>query len=166
MTTDTTIHFILTGGTVDFYYEPTKDAIVPLKHSSVPAFIKSVRLHGKNVFSEICMKDSRALNEKDRDKIKQTVEKSPHKLFLITHGTFTMPKTAKFLKANLKSKDKTIVLTGSMIPLAFPQSDAQFNLGFSMAMLKSLPPGIYVCMNGRVFKPEKVTKSLPKAMFI
>lgn len=166
MTNDTTIHFILTGGTIDFYYEPTKDAIVPLKHSSIPAFIRSVRLHGKNVFSEVCMKDSRSLNEKDREKIKQTIDKSQHKLFLITHGTFTMPATAKYLTANLKKNDKTIILTGSMVPLAFPQSDAQFNLGFSMAMLKNLRPGVYICMNGKVFTPEKVAKSLPKAMFI
>ena len=72
----TKTHFILTGGTIDSYYEGTKDTAVTLKKSSLPAFMKSLKLYEKAVFTEICMKDSRDLTQNDVKKILQAVEKS------------------------------------------------------------------------------------------
>lgn len=86
---------------------------------------------------------------------------------IITHGTYTMPDTARYLKANLKRDDQTIVFTGSMIPLTgFSPSDAPFNLGYSIAKIQDLPAGIYVCMNGRVFSPNEVVKFLYGGRFV
>lgn len=160
------IHFILTGGTIDSYYEPTKDTAVPNQHSIIPQFIKSLKLYEEFEFSEICMKDSRDLTKSDLNKIYDAIQKSPHKRIIITHGTYTMPDTARFLEANLKSKDKIIIFTGSMIPLVgFSPSDAPFNLGFSIAKSQELPNGIYVCMNGRVFSPKEIVKTLSEGRF-
>jgi L-asparaginase len=70
-----------------------------------------------------------------------------------------MPDTARYLEANLKNNKKTIILTGSMIPLVgFTPSDAPFNLGYSIAKIENLKKGIYVCMNGTIFKPSEVLK--------
>jgi L-asparaginase len=167
MTKKSAIHFILTGGTIDSFYEGTKDTVTPLPHSSILNFIKSLNLYEEAEFTEVCMKDSRALSEKDVQKLARTIEKSPHTKIIITHGTYTMPDTARFLKANLKRKDQTIILTGSMIPLmGFSPSDAPFNLGYSLAKVQELSPGTYVVMNGRVFSPEEVAKLLNKGRFI
>ena len=162
-----TIHFVITGGTIDSFYNGAKDSVEPMKNSAIPEFIESLKLHEKTIFSQVCMKDSRALTKKDISKITDVIEKSISKKIIITHGTYSMPDTAKFIKTNLKRKDQTIILTGSMIPLlGFAPSDAPFNLGYSLAEVQKLPAGIYVAMNGRVFQPEEVIKLLYEGKFI
>jgi len=113
------------------------------------------------------MKDSRDLTKQDLKKILTAVEKSPSKKIIITHGTYTMPDTARYLKTKLKRKNQTIIFTGSLIPLVgFSPSDASFNLGYSIAKIQNLDPGIYISMNGRIFSPEEVTKLLHQGRFI
>ncbi|MFQ5647639.1 MAG: asparaginase domain-containing protein [Candidatus Aenigmatarchaeota archaeon] len=161
------IHFILTGGTIDSFYDGTKDTVVPLKHSAIPSYVKNLKIYEKTEFTEVCMKDSRELTREDLKNILKTVEESPHKKIIITHGTYTMPDSARYLKANLKRKDQTIIFTGSMIPLTgFAPSDASFSLGYSIAEVQKLAPGIYVCMNGTVFSPEEVSKLISQGRFI
>ena len=112
------------------------------------------------------MKDSRSLDETDRKNILKTAQNSPCKKIIITHGTYTMPDTARYLKANLKVRDKTIILTGSMIPLkGFSPSDGPFSLGYSVAKVQDLGHGIYVCMNGKVFSPNEIVKLLSEGRF-
>jgi L-asparaginase len=55
--------------------------------------------------------------------------------------------------------DKTIVLTGAMIPYKFGSSDGLFNLGTAIALVQTLPAGVYVAMNGRYFTAENVRKN-------
>jgi L-asparaginase len=162
-----TIPFILMGGTIDSYYESARDTAVPSKKSNVPAYIKGLKLYDKTIFSEICMKDSRSLDQNDLREMLETIEKSKNKRIIITHGTYTMPDSARYLKAHLKRKDQTIVFTGSMIPLiGFSPSDAAFNLGYALAKVEKLEPGIYLCMNGTVFSPEEVAKFISEGRFI
>lgn len=166
MEKDQGTHFIITGGTIDSYYEPTKDTAVPNKESVIPNYMKSLQLSSKDKFTVVCMKDSRSINDKDLRKIKTTIEKSTYKHIMITHGTYTMPDTARFLNANLKKINKTIILTGSMIPLVgFSPSDGPFNLGYALGRIGQLPKGVYIGMNGRIFSPEEVLKNLYKGRF-
>jgi len=161
------IHFVITGGTIDSYYEPTKDTAVPLNESALPSFLSSLKLYNECEFTTVCMKDSRDLTQDDFGKIAQVVEASKHKRIIVTHGTYTMPDSAKFLNANLKRDDQTIIFTGSMIPLTgFSPSDAPFNIGFTVAKVLDTEPGIYVSMNGRLFSPEEVAKMLKEGRFI
>lgn len=161
-----TIHFIITGGTIDSYYNGAKDTVDVLEHSSIPKYIRNLKLYEDTEFTEVCMKDSRALTKNDIQKVLDTIEKSSHKKFIVTHGTYTMPDTANFLKANLKRTDHIIVFTGSMIPLmGFAPSDASFNLGYSISQIQNLSNGIYVCMNGKTFSPEEVMKLLYEGRF-
>ena len=162
-----TIHFLMTGGTIDSYYEGTKDTVVPNNKSVIPTYIKSLKLDKSTDFTEICMKDSRNLNQKDLQTILKTVEGSKNNKIIITHGTYTMPDTARYIKANLKRKNQTIILTGSLIPIkGFSPTDASFNLGYSLAKVEELRPGVYVCINGNVFDPEEVSKLVSEGRFI
>ncbi len=159
------IHFILTGGTIDSYYEPIKDTAIPLEHSVIPKYINNLNLYNSVKFTEVCMKDSRALTRRDIKKVLDVIEKSSDKLFIITHGTSTMPDTARYLKANLKRK-ATIIFTAAMTPMAeFTMSDGGFNLGYSVARVQDIEPGIYVCMNGKIFEPEEIVKTLSEGRF-
>lgn len=160
------VHVILTGGTIDSFFDATKDAIVPHAHSALPAFIKTLKLYERIEFTEVCMKDSRDITAADRKAILASIEKSPHTRIIITHGTYTMPDTARYLRKNTKSK-KTIVLTGSFIPLTgFSPSDAPFSLGFALARVHDLGPGVYICMNGRVFSADEAAKQAEEGRFV
>ena len=160
------IHFIITGGTIDSFYDGTKDTVIPSEHSVIPEVINSLKLYYESIFTEICMKDSRQINQQDRAEILKAIEESPHKNILVTHGIYTIPDTARFLKANLKRNDQVIILTGSMIPIkGFSPSDGTFNLGFAIAQFEYLKPGVYVSMNGRIFTPDEVIKILAEGRF-
>jgi L-asparaginase len=161
-----TIHFIITGGTIDSFYNGAKDTVETLKESAIPAYIKSLKLHEEVEFTTICLKDSREITKDDLTNLLKLIKESSHKKFIVTHGTYTMPDSARFLEANLGEHDKTIVFTGSMIPLTgFLPSDAPFNLGYSLAVLHQLGPGVKVCMNGKVFEPSEVMKVINEGRY-
>jgi len=160
------IHFILTGGTIDSFYDGPKDTVTTFEESVIPNYIKGLKLHEKTEFTQVCMKDSRGINQEDQKNILETIENSKHNKFIVTHGTYTMPDTARFLEANLKRKDATIVFTGAMVPIDFPKTDSTFNLGYSIAEVHHLEPGLYVCMNGRIFSPSEITKLLSQGRFV
>lgn len=120
----------------------------------------------KTIFSDICMKDSREVSDTDREKLVGVLEESSSTKVIITHGTYTMSDTARFLKKHLKRQDQTIILTGSMIPLGgVSPSDGGFNLGYALAQTSILPAGVYVCMNGKVFDADNVTKIVDQGIF-
>lgn len=102
-------------------------------------------------------KDSLALTDQDRALIRARVVAAPCPRVIITHGTDTMPQTGRALS---DIPGKTIVLTGAMQPAAFKHSDAHFNLGAAVAAVQTLPPGVYIAMNGRILDPQAVTKNV------
>jgi len=161
-----TIEILMTGGTIDSAWDGIKDTAVVNRHSIIPHYFKKLVIYPAIKFTEICMKDSREISQKDLNKITQTIQKSKNKRFIITHGTYTMPDTAKFLEANLKRKNLIVVLTGSMVPLegVYP-TDAGFNLGFAISKVQELKPGFYICMNGDTFTPQEVVKNLSEGKF-
>lgn len=160
------IEIVMTGGTIDSGWNGIKDTAVVNEHSRIPAYFDKLIIYPKMKFTEVCMKDSRELNQEDIHKTLEVIEKSKSKKIIITHGTYTMPDTAKFLEANLKRKDQTIVFTGSMVPLegVYP-TDAPFNMGYAMSKVQELKPGIYLCMNGDTFTPQEVAKNLGEGKF-
>lgn len=164
------IHIIITGGTVDSVWNGAQDTVVVSEHSILPEYFaelgRNLKFFEELKFSEVCMKDSRALNEEDRKNILKAIEESQASRIIITHGTYTMPDTAKYLKINLKRKDQVIILTGSMVPIkGFDFSDGPFNLGYAFAQVKKQEPGIYVCMNATVFTPDEVAKNIAEGKF-
>ena len=109
------------------------------------------------------MIDSLHMTNEDRDLIVHQCRNSDEEKIVITHGTDTMSVTARVLAE--KVPDKTIVLTGAMIPYKFGSSDGFFNLGSALAFVQVLPPGVYVCMNGRYFNWDNVRKNKQTGQF-
>jgi len=160
------IHIIMTGGTMDSVWDGKQDTIKVAKHSTLPKFFKELKLYPQILFTEVCMKDSRNIKPKDVQKIAQVIKKSPCNKFIITHGTYTMPDTSRFLEVNLHQLNKTVVLTGAMTPLiGFEPSDSSFNLGYAIAKVQELKPGVYIAMNAKTFKPQEVAKNLSEGKF-
>ena len=160
------IHVILTGGTIDSYYDGSKDTAIPQEHSVIPRFVKGLNLPHKFKFTEVCMKDSRAMNQTDLKNVLNTIKRSTAQKIIVTHGTYTMADTARFIAHHLPSSKKTIILTGSMIPLdGFNFSDAGFNLGFALAEVLHQSAGVYVAMNGQLISSERATKIISEGRF-
>jgi L-asparaginase len=104
----------------------------------------------------ILRKDSLHITADDRELIRRTIAQQPHRHVLVTHGTDTMVETAQLLQ---EIPDKVIVLTGALNPARFQGSDAVFNIGCAVGALQTLPDGVYVAMNGRVWDPRHVRKN-------
>ena len=71
--------------------------------------------------------------------------------------TDTLVETAQAIARGVR--DKTVVLTGAMVPYAFGSSDGLFNLGSAVSFVQTLPPGVYVAMNGKWFPYDDVQKN-------
>jgi L-asparaginase len=111
----------------------------------------------------LMMVDSLLMTEEDRAQIAAECRKAKEDRIVITHGTDTMPVTAKVLEHQVPGK--TIVLTGAMIPYTFGSSDGFFNLGCALAFAQALPAGVYVVMNGRYFRAGTVRKDTGTGKF-
>jgi L-asparaginase len=158
------IHIVKMGGTIEFK-DPAYEKINDLMQLDVTIenYLKNlVNPHFSYDVEIICEKDSREINEKDLENLKKAVMSTELENILITHGTFTMKNTGKFIEDLIvKGKlNKKVIITGAMIPIiGFSISDAGFNLGYSIASFDVIKPGAYICMNGGLFKPEEVEKN-------
>lgn len=105
----------------------------------------------------ILRRDSLDMTDEDRRLIFEAVASCPERNIVITHGTDTMTDTAAVLYG---IAGKTIVMTGSMYPARFHESDAVFNLGCAVIAAQTLPPGVYIAINGRIFDPQRSRKNV------
>lgn len=161
------IHVIVTGGTIDKVYCPYTQGNIFKEESCLPDFFKNrINYDIDDSFTQLMMIDSRDMDNNHRKELLGKIEEIDSNRILITHGTDTMIDTALYIQNNIKDKKKTIVLTGSMVPMdGFYFSDAGFNLGFAMASTQQSNPGIYICMNGQKFTPKTVVKNVRKSRF-
>ncbi len=164
--------FITTGGTIDkipAYLPDSKtfdnDSKI-FKETHLPEMLEKANFMGEYTLKSLKMIDSLEMTDEYREQISETIEESDEDRVVITHGTDTMPETAKYLKRNLTLARKTIVLTGAMIPYKLgAESDAMFNIGNALAYAQSLPSGVYVAMNGESFDADNVRKDLESGTF-
>lgn len=158
------IQVYVTGGTFDKQYNYISGGLY-FKETHVPTMLERGRCSVDYDVKTLMMIDSLDMTDADREIIAHSCKHCPHQRILITHGTDTMVKTAEFL-AKIGLGDKTIVLTGAMVPYAFgTSSDGFFNLGSALAFLQTLPPGVYVVMNGRYFHWDAVQKNTKTGYF-
>lgn len=152
------VQVFVTGGTFDKEYNYLTGELY-FEDSHIKDMFERGRSNVEIDIKTLMMMDSRDMREEDQGIIIYNCRKTPAQRILLTHGTDRMVETAeKLAEANIQ--DKTIVLTGAMIPYAFGMSsDGFFNLGSALAFVQVLPPGIYVVMNGRYFLWNNVRKN-------
>jgi L-asparaginase len=155
------IKFFTTGGTIDKVYFDAKSEF-EVGSPQVLEVIKDANVSFEYEIESILQKDSLDMTESDRQLVRQRVATEPCPLVVVTHGTDTMVQTARAL---MDIAGKTIVLTGSMQPARFRSTDAVFNIGAAIGAVQSLPCGVYIVMNGRVFDPRKARKNVEQNRF-
>lgn len=150
------IRILVTGGTFDKEYNELNGELF-FKDTHLHEMLKLGRCKLAFNITTLMMIDSLEMNNQHRSTIVEACRDITEDKILITHGTDTMAKTASTLVDLIQ--DKTIVLTGAMVPYKFGSSDGLFNLGSALAYVNTLPVGVYIAMNGKIFDAKNVVKN-------
>ena len=156
------IKFFSTGGTFDKEFNEITGELF-FKKTQLYELLEMGRSKLDIKIETLMMVDSLKMSDNERQYIVDKCKKEKTHKIIITHGTDTMVKTAELLAKQIK--DKTIILTGAMIPIKFGSSDGLFNLGSAMSFIQVLEPGIYITMNGRYFNWNNVRKNKTHGIF-
>ncbi len=155
------IRVLVTGGTFDKEYNELTGSLY-FKDTHLSEMLRLGRSRVEVAVETLMMIDSLEMTGADRASIVNRCREAVETRVVITHGTDTMVETAAALAG---VPDKTIVLTGAMVPYAFGSSDGLFNLGSALSFVQTLPPGIYIAMNGRCFGWDRVRKNRQSGTF-
>ena len=156
------IKIFITGGTFDKEYNELTGELY-FKNSHMYELLELGRCRLDVDIETLMMVDSLEMSKTERNYIIQKCIQEPIKQIIITHGTDTMVKTARILADSVN--DKTIILTGAMIPVRFGSSDGLFNMGSALSFVQTLSPGVYIAMNGQIFNQENVRKNKKLGIF-
>ena len=156
------VRIFITGGTFDKEYDEINGKLF-FKDTHMREMLDLGRAKIDVNIRTLMMVDSLEMTADDRNLVVENCKHAKEEKIIITHGTDTMTETGKML-AEAKI-EKTIVLTGAMIPYKFGSSDGLFNLGSALGFVQSLTKGIYIAMNGRCFNYDKVKKNKETGTF-
>jgi L-asparaginase len=152
---------VTTGGTIDkVYFDDKSDYQVG--DPQIGGILRELGVAFRFTVIPIMRKDSLHITDSDRELIRATIAAQPMRHVLVTHGTDSMVETARVLAS---IAEKTIVITGALNPARFRGSDAEFNIGTAVGAVQSLPAGVYIAMNGRIWDPMKVRKNVAANRF-
>ena len=150
------IDIFTTGGTIDkIYFDAKSD--YEIGDPQIAELLKDANLTLDYRVTSLLRKDSLDMTDDDRQKVRDAVEASASPGIVVTHGTDTMVETGMRLQG---IDGKTIVLTGAMQPARFRFTDAIFNVASAITAAQTLPPGVYIALNGRIFNPLTSRKNV------
>lgn len=152
---------VTTGGTIDKIYFDDKSTF-QIGAPQIGEILEALGVAFAFEVVPLLRKDSLHMDAADRALIRSTIESQAGRHVLVTHGTDTMVETARALSA---LPGKVIVLTGALDPALFRGSDAVFNIGCAVGAVQTLPDGVHIAMNGRIWDPEKVRKNVAANRF-
>ena len=155
---------VTTGGTIDKVYFDDKSSY-EVGRTIIDQLLHEAQVRHPYHLLELMQKDSLDLTDADRTRIADAIAANNTRRVVITHGTDTMTDTAARLEAADALKDRVIVLTGSLSPARFARTDATFNVGLAFGAVQSLDQGVYIAMNGEVFRAAEVVKNRDRNLF-
>src|SRR5262245_20532279 len=156
------VAILVCGGTFDKRYDEITGRLF-FRDTHVPEMLRLGRSRVDVSIETLMMVDSLDMSTADRARIAERCRAVDEQRIVVTHGTDTMVETAAVIAAQVP--EKTIVLTGAMIPYAFGSSDGLFNLGSALSFAQALPAGVYVAMNGTAFPWNQVRKNRASGHF-
>ncbi len=156
------LRILATGGTLDKHYDEIIGQL-GFASSHLQQMLAQARITKSYTLEVLPLLDSLDMQDADRQRVLTSCQQANETAIVITHGTDTMHETAAILAGAYLNK--TIVLTGAMLPYEVTNSDAMFNLGFACAGAQTLPHGVYIAMNGQVFAWNQVQKNRTAGLF-
>ncbi|WP_066221845.1 asparaginase domain-containing protein [Aliarcobacter cryaerophilus] len=159
------ITVINTGGTFNKRYNPILGELEVPKDSlaldEIISYCYNIDFEVLNIIS----KDSLEMSDVDRELIVKTIKDCKNENIIIVHGTDTMDLTAKYLDE--KIKDKTIILTGAMLPISINKVEATLNFSQAIGFLNAnIENGIYISMHGSVKNYKNLIKNRELGKFL
>ena len=162
MTAAEPIVVVTTGGTIDkAYFDALSE--YQIRESVIAKLLQIANVTLPYRVEEVSRKDSLDMTDADREQLRDRIAHAAETRVVVTHGTDTMTQSAEALKS---IAGKTIVLTGALAPARFAESDAPFNLGMAFGVAQSAAAGVYIAMNGQVFRAGEVRKDRANAKFV
>ena len=163
--TKSKITVINTGGTFNKRYNPLSGELEVPKDSlaldEIISYCYNIDFDVLNIIS----KDSLEMSDVDRELIVKTIKNCKNENIIIVHGTDTIDLTASFIDENIK--DKTIVLTGAMLPISINKVEATLNFASAIGFLNAnIKNGIYISMHGSVKNYKKLIKNREIGQFL
>ena len=155
------IKFLSTGGTIDKIYFDAMSKF-EVGESQVQQILTDGLVTFDYMVVPLFRKDSLELTDQDREKLREFIAHDDGENYIITHGTDTMADTGTAL---LGLEGRRIVLTGALSPARFRTTDAVFNIGMAVAAVQTVPPGVYIAMNGQIFAADAVRKNRDENRF-
>lgn len=164
MTNAKTVYVAYTGGTIGMQKTATGYAPAPgflsghmqtmpeLQHPSMPA-------HVVHEYEQLL--DSANMTPGDWVRVAEDIERNydAHDAFLILHGTDTMAYTASALSFMLENLNKTVIVTGSQVPLTEVRNDARDNLISSLLIAGQYHiPEVCLFFHNTLYRGNRTTK--------
>jgi L-asparaginase len=164
------ILIIMTGGTIDAqpYADPARPPknVQPLKDSLVPDAVATLGQDSECRFFQWMLKDSKDFTAAELHALAVFINARRADHIIVTHGTDRMAENSSELKKQMQGSNKTVIMTGSMLPLSNGrESDAYDNLLFAIEHIEALKPGVYVVMHTRLFEPGRFKKNFTTRKF-
>jgi L-asparaginase len=156
------IRVIITGGTFDKHYDEVKGSL-GFKETHLPEILAFTRCTVPIELELNQLIDSLEMRTANRLQVLEACRRASERRIVVTHGTDTMVETAQVLGG--AALPKTIVLTGAMVPYMVVNSDAVFNFGCAVTAAQLCPRGVWIAMNGRVFRWDAVRKNRERGVF-
>lgn len=125
--------------------------------------------HGQEVsvdFKVLMNKDSTNMQPEDWLTMAKVIHENQNQYdrFIITHGTDTMAFTASALSYLLQGIKKTVVITGSQIPVSFKRTDAKKNIRDALTFAQKADlPGVFVVFDGKAIQGTRAVKIRTKS---
>jgi L-asparaginase/Glu-tRNA(Gln) amidotransferase subunit D len=149
------ILIIATGGTIEAPRYPKGYENEPVFNNSsiIPDLLLKNKYNYPYKIEIPFLKDSRYLNDSDREILVGIIKSASHKRIMISHGTMTLSETHAYLQAKSNLfPEKTVVLFGANQPWNLFNTDAGINTGFALGTCLYAPPQVYIAMNGILIK--------------
>ncbi len=144
------ILLLTTGGTIACL--PGSDGLEPQRSSVMEHALEQLRHHYEITVRDVMCLDSSNIRPEDWQRIARCIfeNRESYDGIVVSHGTDTMAYTASAVSFMLPNIDKSVVFTGSQLPLTDVLSDGQDNLRTAFAMAASGHPGVFIAFDRKV----------------
>ena len=144
------ILLLTTGGTIACV--PGDEGLEPRQASVMDGHLEQLRQHYRITVRDIMCLDSSNIRPEDWQQIARCIFENRQAFdgVVVSHGTDTMAYTASAVSFMLPNIDKSIVFTGSQLPLSDVLSDGPDNLRTAFAMAASGHPGVFVAFDRKI----------------
>ncbi|TGA98898.1 asparaginase [Sporolactobacillus shoreae] len=117
-------------------------------------------------FKVLMNKDSTNMQPEDWVVMARAIDENQNAYdgFIMTHGTDTMAYTASALSYLLHDIKKTVVITGSQVPVSFKKTDARKNIRDALTFAHQADiPGVFIAFDGKAIQGTRAVKMRTKS---